>query len=87
MTAACTGMPKVAGGGECFEHRLGNCAPVVFDDHENGHQSTPSSSSRSTTAGAASGPVPRMTVSLATSGGLTRRTCACPPAGASTRSY
>ena len=59
-------------------------AAVVLDEDEDGagHVS-PNSWSRSTTAGAASAPVPRSVVSVTCSTGRTNPSVRCPPAGAS----
>jgi hypothetical protein len=64
--------------GACRRERLERgrrqVPPVVFDDDEHAHFSNPSSSRRSTTAGAASGPVPRIVVSLTCSAADSRVT-------------
>ena len=56
-----------SGCGEGFQRRGGDDPPVVFDHDEHAHVRIPSSSRTSTTAEAASGPWPRMTVLLACS--------------------
>jgi len=56
-----------AGSGEGFQRCRAECATVMFDNDEHSHLRIPSSSNRSTTAGAASGPLPSMTVALACS--------------------
>jgi len=50
--------------GQCLQRRCAERAAIVFDDNQHTHFSNPSSSRRSTTAGAASGPVPNMMVWL-----------------------
>ena len=77
----CQGAPE----GEGLQRGLGDGAAIMVADDEQAHESNPSSSSRSTTAGAASGPVPRITVSLTVSSGRCRRILAWPP-GATDRS-
>ena len=55
--------------GQRLQRGFSQGAPVVVTEDEQAHRSTPSSSNRSTTAPAASGPVPRITVSLTCSSG------------------
>ena len=68
-----------AGQGDRLKGGLERHPFLVLDEDEDLAHISPSSSNRSATAGAASGPWPRIVVELATSGGLTRRSMRRPP--------
>ncbi len=67
------------GDGEGLQRGLGDEAIVVFDEDENPAHISPNSTNRSTTAGAASGPRPRMLVTDFSSGGVNKRSMTSPP--------
>jgi hypothetical protein len=70
---AAGGGGQVAGQGQGAEGGVGRAGWVVFDQAQDGHHSTPRSASRVSSAGTASGPVPRISAPVRVSAGTRRR--------------